>query len=220
LKANYWKEMARIRKSQSERNIANWEYLFNHNCIMKKKIKRNVYVNNKIMKSNLEKSKKMIAGILSAKVNQAIEIKNEAVQGNWNRMISGEVKKCFSVVKLKVTLENIWSGVTDGVNRKVVDFVRDKLEKEEAEMHKRKVKRLRQKWKAMMKKNMIKETVKDSRKAEMKMVWTKSWVDLESRLRNHGELMLQRIREYSTKMMEKRRNLSEMLINKAQKLKK
>jgi hypothetical protein len=90
-------------------------------------------------------------------------------------MVTGEVKKCFSVVKLKVTLENIWSKVTGDVGRKIVGFVRDKLEREREEMHKRKVKRLRQKWKTLMKKNKLKETIKDIKKVKTKEVRTKVW---------------------------------------------
>jgi hypothetical protein len=174
LKANYWEEMSKIRKNQSERSIANWEFLFHHECIRREKIEKNVYGKNKLMKWNLVKSRRIIAETLSTKINQAVEARKEIIQENWNRLVSGEVKKCFSVVKLKVMLGNIWSEAINGVSRKIVGFVRDKLEREREEIHNRKVKRLRQKWKTLMKKNKLKEAIKDIKKARMKDVWTKT----------------------------------------------
>jgi hypothetical protein len=49
LKAIYWEEMAKIKKNQSERSIANWEFLFYQKCVKKKKIERNIYANNKLL---------------------------------------------------------------------------------------------------------------------------------------------------------------------------
>jgi hypothetical protein len=157
---------------------------------------------------------------LSEKINQAVEERREIVQGNWSRLVSGEVKKCFSVVKLKVMLSNIWSEVSVSVNRKVVDFIRDKLEREREEIHKRKVKRMRQKWKTLMKKSKLRDTIKKIELTRTKDIWTEAWGNFENRMKRYGEIMQRRIHTYRTETMNKRKTLSEMLIDNAQNLKK
>jgi hypothetical protein len=52
-----------------------------------------------------------------------------------------ERKKCFSMVKLRVAIRRSWNDAIKIIDKKAANLIRDKLEKEKMEIHRRKVER-------------------------------------------------------------------------------
>jgi hypothetical protein len=101
-KRQYWRWMKEQRERQVKNSIGRWQVLFMKKCKKMRKLERILVFRNEILRKSLKKARSLVAGVITGKVKQIAEERRELVQKRWSDLVAGEVKKCFSIVKLKV----------------------------------------------------------------------------------------------------------------------
>jgi hypothetical protein len=203
--------MVNIRKKQMMVRMSNWKALAG-GIINKMETRKSIIVKSIIMENCLKKSKKIIASDIKEKVERNVHEKSEAILKNWETMVKFESKRCFSMVELCVTTKRIWSVSIKNIGDGIFKYIRDKLEKERIEAQKRRIKRLRQKCRTLIKKRSMENIVKSIKQTKIILKCSELWGIFEEQLRGCGKIMLGKLYNIRDSTTKKREKLNEMLV--------